>query len=108
NATGDLQGAIDGTNVQKVFVAKGNYNVPSPHSFVMKNNVGLYGGFDPDNNIRTLSDARIFPTFDGQGSVLNGMGERPVVWSQQLHTDPKVTFVLDGFTITGGMAQDGQ
>ncbi len=35
HATHDLQGAIN-SGATKVFVAVGNYDVPSPHSFVMK------------------------------------------------------------------------
>jgi hypothetical protein len=106
NATSDLQGAINATGTQKVFVATGNYDVPSPSSFVMKNGVEIYGGFDPDNGIDSLSDARILPNhLASEGSVLNGKNERPVVWNVGV---PGNTFnntaVLDGFTIKGGNA----
>jgi len=101
-ATGDFQRAIDGTNVQKVFVAAGNYNVPAG-SFRMKNNVEIYGGFDPDNGIRTLSNVRILPTEAIDGSVLNGQNLRGVIRNTFTAADPvDNTAVLDGFTITNG------
>src|SRR5690606_5645674 len=83
NATTDLQGAIDVPGPHMVFVATGNYNIPSPSSFVMRDKVAIYGGFDPDHGISTLADARILPSSAGvgRGSVLNGMNERPVIWN---------------------------
>ncbi|HRP90477.1 MAG TPA: choice-of-anchor Q domain-containing protein [Edaphocola sp.] len=105
NATSDLQGAINATDVQKVFVAVGNYPVPSPNSFVMKNGVALYGGFDPDNGIDSLDDTRIMMDTSGvNGSILNGKNERPVIWNEfTAATAMDTTTVLDGFTITGGL-----
>lgn len=101
NATADLQGAINATNVQKVFVAIGNYPVPSPNSFVLKNNVAVYGGFDPDNGIDSLNDKRILPNEDlSEGSILNGKAERPVIWNYNNGTT--ATTILDGFTIKNG------
>ncbi|MGJ7033363.1 choice-of-anchor Q domain-containing protein [Niabella hirudinis] len=104
DATSDLQGAIDAAGTQKVFVAVGNYNVPSPKSFIMKNGVAVYGGFDPDHNIRTLADNRIMMDTSGvTGSILNGKHERPVIWNVfTAATAMNGTAVLDGFTITGG------
>jgi hypothetical protein len=103
NATDDLQGAINTANVQKVFVAIGNYNVPSPNSFVMKNGVEIYGGFDPENNIRTPNDARILPNHGkSEGSVLNGKNERSVIWNNNIGLTEAA--VLDGFTIKNGYA----
>ncbi|WP_300598409.1 right-handed parallel beta-helix repeat-containing protein [Niabella sp.] len=98
NATADLQGAINTTGVQKVFVAIGTYYVPSPNSFVMKDGVGIYGGFDPANNISTLADARILPGTGGGGSILDGKNERPVI----LNNNNGVTSTarLDGFALT--------
>src|SRR5690606_30178094 len=59
NATADLQGAIDAPGTQNVFVALGTYKVKD-RSFIMKNDVAIYGGFDPANNITALED-RILP-----------------------------------------------
>src|SRR5690606_4473176 len=75
-ATGNLQGAIDAAGTQQVWVAVGNYDVPTPNSFVMKNGVAIYGGFDPDNGIADRDDERILPNRGtAEGSVLNGKGE---------------------------------
>jgi predicted outer membrane repeat protein len=105
NATGDLQGAINATDVQKVFVAIGTYNVPSPSSFVMKNNVAVYGGFDPANAIDDLTDPRILPNHGAaEGSVLNGKNERPVIWNDS--NGLTATAILDGFTLTAGFSSE--
>ncbi len=100
NATSNLQGAIDANGVTKVFVAVGNYPAPA-NSFVMKNNVAIYGGFDPANNITTLAHSRILPTVTEGGSVLNGENARRVI-NNYNGTDLNNTAILDGFTITGG------
>ncbi len=98
NATNNLQGAINATGTQKVFVAVGNYNVPSPHSFTMKNNVEIYGGFDPVNNITNLTHRRIMPNaVNSQGSILNGKNERPIIWN--VSNGVTATAVLDGFAL---------
>jgi len=105
NATADLQGAINAVGVQKVFVAIGNYNVPSPNSFVMKNNVAVYGGFDPANGINDLSQSRIMPGAGLQGSILNGKNERPIIWNYD--NGLTATALLDGFTLTKGTGTYG-
>lgn len=105
NATSNLQGAIDAVGTQAVFVAKGTYNVPSPNSFVMKNSVAIYGGFDPDNGIDDINDARILPSLGQQGSILNGKNERVVIWNA--NNGLTATAILDGFTITGGTGNSG-
>jgi len=106
NATNDLHNAIHANGVQKVFVATGNYNVGA-NSFIMKNNVEIYGGFDPDNGIEDLNDNRILPTETLSGSVLNGQNARAVIWNDfspanALNNSAK----LDGFTITNGDSFD--
>jgi len=110
DATHLLQDAINTTGVQKVFVAVGEYDVPSPHSFVMKNGVSVYGGFDPKYGVNTLSDNRIMPdpTDNQYGSVLNGKNERPVIWNVYSPTNTMSNFtVLDGFTIKNGAGAYG-
>ena len=98
NATADLQGAIDAAT--QVLVASGNYDVPTPHSFVMKEGVKIYGGFNPVDNI-TDWDTRTLPNKTlGDGSVLNGKNERPVVWN--VDNGLTSTAILDGFTLMNG------
>jgi hypothetical protein len=108
DATTDLHNAIHAAGVQKVFVAVGNYNVGA-NSFVMKNGVAIYGGFDPDNDVTDLTHKRIMPSpVDGGGSVLNGQNTRPVIWNVFTNaTALDHTAVLDGFTITGGRSNLG-
>ena len=96
HATTNLQGAINSTGTAQVFVAKGTYTVGA-NSYIMKNGVEIYGGFDPDNNIRTLDDDRIAPTLT-TGSILNGNNARPVIWN--VNNGVTVSAVLDGFTLT--------
>lgn len=98
NATSDLQAAINATGTQKVFVAKGLYHVPSPSSYVMKNDVEIYGGFDPDNGISDLTHNRIMPGLGNQGSILDGNNERPIIWNY--NNGVTSTAKLDGFTLT--------
>ncbi|MCO5247441.1 MAG: hypothetical protein M9887_00610 [Chitinophagales bacterium] len=110
NATANLQGAIDAAGTQKVFVAKGTYKVPSPNSFVMKNGVKIYGGFDPANGISSLNDNRIMPALGNQGSILDGNNERPVIWNYlTAATAMDTSAVLDGFTLKNatGSANEG-
>jgi hypothetical protein len=108
DATDDLHNAIQIAGVEKVFVAIGNYKV-GDHSFIMKNGVSIFGGFDPDNGITDLSHNRIMPNpSNTQGSVLDGENIRPVIWN--IFTSATAmdrTAVLDGFTITKGAYSHG-
>ncbi|MGJ7033364.1 choice-of-anchor Q domain-containing protein [Niabella hirudinis] len=98
DATADLQGAINALGSKMVFVAKGVYTVKDD-SYMMKNNVAIYGGFDPQNYIDDLTDNRIMPGVGGNlGSVLNGGNTRPVIWN--VNNDVTASAILDGFTIT--------
>lgn len=110
NATNDLHNAIHANGVQKVFVAIGNYNV-GEHSFIMKNGVEIYGGFDPGNNIRTLNDQRIMPdpgNNSQESTVLNGQMVRPVIWNIfNAATAMDNTAVLDGFMLINGRYTNG-
>jgi hypothetical protein len=112
NATSDLHNSIHAPNVQKVFVAIGTYKVGA-HSFIMKNGVEMYGGFDPENGIRDLSHQRIMPNpyniygiYDG--SILDGQSVRPVIWNiftESIKMDD--TAVLDGFLLQNGKHPTG-
>ncbi|SDC58497.1 choice-of-anchor Q domain-containing protein [Niabella drilacis] len=106
NATGDLQAAIDATGTQQVWVAKGEYRVTGS-SFILKNGVKVYGGFDPARGIDDLTKSRILPAASGgasgNGSILNGRNDRPVIFNDFIFTTRiDNTAALDGFTLTGG------
>ncbi|MGW8123546.1 Ig-like domain-containing protein [Roseivirga echinicomitans] len=74
------------TTPLKIFVVKGTYkplyspedgvkfgtNQGRDNSFLMVNNVQVYGGFDPDNGIDDLTDSRVLPSSGSTGSVLSG------------------------------------
>lgn len=97
NAIGNLQTAIDGQGVQEVWVAKGNYQPAANSSYVMKNNVAIYGGFNNTGN-PVMAD-RNYSTYK---TVLNGNG-RVVINNNFLSGAPLTeTAVLDGFTVTLG------
>jgi predicted outer membrane repeat protein len=102
--TSNLQGAINATGTHQVFVAIGTYTVGSS-SFVLKNNVAVYGGFDPDNAIITLTDNRIMMDSSGvTGSILDGANIRPVLFHELTsETALDNSAVLDGFTIKNGL-----
>ncbi len=102
DATNDLQGAIHARGAEMVFVAKGAYTA-NTQSFVMKNGVAVYGGFDPEGNITDLGHSRIMPGSSNPASVLSGNNERPVIINDFTAADPLTTSaVLDGFMLTGG------
>jgi hypothetical protein len=97
-ATGDLQSAIDmATSGQQVWVAGGTYQPATGSSFRMKEGVKIYGGFA--GNEQTLAQ-RNLSDFTNK-SILQG-NNYPVV----NNADNGLTkaAVLDGFTITGGIA----
>src|SRR5690606_10242435 len=106
--TNDLHNAIQTTGVQKVFVAVGEYNVGN-HSFIMKNGVEIYGGFDPSAGITDLTHNRIMPNAaNTQGSILNGEGLRPVIWNVfNSAAAMNNTAILDGFTVINGSYSNG-
>jgi Right handed beta helix region/Secretion system C-terminal sorting domain len=112
-------------NPLKIYVAKGTYKPMynatdgnftadggRKNAFVMVNNVQIYGGFDPDNNIKTLNDARISPSLGGTGSVLSGdLGVANDISDNAYHvviaSGSIGNALLDGFTITDGNANAG-
>ncbi len=108
DATADFQAAIDGADVQRVFVATGNYNIPTSDGFKMKNGVRVFGGFDPGAGIIDLSFDRILPTQNpAEGSVLNGRNAGKVINNDYTSGNPLgSTAILDGFTIMNGNSID--
>ncbi len=106
NATGNLQGAINASSVTKVFVAIGNYSLSS--SIILKNNVAIYGGFDPGNGISDLDDARILPSLSVEGSALDGQNAIKVIDNTYTAGSPLTnTAIFDGFTVKNGYTLGG-
>jgi len=151
NAIGELADALKWANDEnkknawtssnplKIYVSKGTYHpLYSPedgenygkdkdkdNTFLMVNNVKLYGGFDPDNNIKILDDKRIIPDgkneapngtilsgdFNGN-DIIDGSGKTLEIKNNTENAYHVVTGInensiylfLDGFTIKGGNA----
>lgn len=93
--------------------ADSNYTINGyrNNSFVMVKNVQLYGGFDPENGINDLTDARLIPAWDetdvGLGTVLSGdLGipdnKTDNAYQVVISVGEVGTACLDGFTISGG------
>ncbi|WP_194444871.1 MBG domain-containing protein, partial [Parapedobacter pyrenivorans] len=122
------------TDPLQIWVAKGTYKplyevVASgdvrDKGFKLINNVQLYGGFDPDNAIVGIDDDRLLPNPASgvdKGTVLSGdldnndHTDGTIVGSNAYHVVLALgvsggehldeNTVLDGFTITGGKADD--
>lgn len=106
-------------NPLKIFVAKGTYK-PLYHaadnsytidgnrrnSFVMVKNVQLYGGFNPANGVTELSDRRIPPSPGEEGSILSGAVGPNGPYHVVVASGDVGNARLDGFTITGGQANE--
>jgi len=120
NASNDIQSMInESVSGDHVFVAIGTYNpnrtadtsTYSPgnrsNTFLMKNGVKLYGGFDPSNGIDDLTDTRITPSKSGTisgGTILKGINNvHHVVLGADVND---VNIDLDGFVITGAYSAD--
>jgi hypothetical protein len=101
NAAGDLQSMIaQAPEGAQVWVAKGTYKPATNQSFSMKRGVVIYGGF-PDNNNNANMEDRDWNT---HLTTLQGNGTSVVKNENNALTPADI---LDGFTITGGNAQDG-
>src|SRR5690606_33328397 len=77
-------------------------------SFLMVNNVSIYGGFDPSRDIRELTHKRVLE-IDGNRfvSVLNGSFTNSVkAFHVVIAASANSTALLDGFTIQGGDAYE--
>ncbi|PPL00412.1 MBG domain-containing protein [Parapedobacter indicus] len=100
-ASSDLQAMIDVLAAKgggEVWVAAGTYVAPDT-SFRMKNGVAIYGGFS--GNETELGERN----WVGNETILSGNEERTVVDNSYSKKDTlAATAILDGFTITKGIA----
>lgn len=92
----DFQAGVNAAaSGEAVFVAKGIYQPASGQSFSMKGGVKIYGGFAGTESSLSLRNLAA-----GDTSVLQGNGASVIRNDIVLNT----TTVLDGFKITGGIA----
>jgi predicted outer membrane repeat protein len=107
NALGELSDALDvvriinvgQTTATKIFVSVGTYGSKSGQPFTMFHGVNMYGGFDPDNGITTLSHKRKY----GQSTLLSGSDGTSVISNND--NELTNTDILDGFTIGGSTSK---
>lgn len=86
------------TKAAKIFVSVGQYSSNNNESFYMLKGVNMYGGFDPDKGITTLSHKRKFTeTILNQGA----RGNRVIANNDNGLTNADI---IDGFTIGGSYA----
>ncbi|APR88191.1 Xanthine/uracil/thiamine/ascorbate permease family protein [Minicystis rosea] len=111
----DIQSAVDAASAEvkagattcDVWVKEGTYRVydasDTHNGLVLRQNVGVYGGFAGTETLRTAADPKAHPT------ILNGQDAT----DPTLHVNHTVAVydaenvTLDGFTIRGGSATQG-
>ncbi len=120
NAYTQLQLALDSATANsEIWVAAGVYtptrvitiDVPRSAAFQMKNNVAIFGGFDPSAGVTAFED-RDWVTYE---TILSGdIGVKGDMTDNVYHVfyHPNTlalnsTAILDGFTITGAYAESG-
>lgn len=117
NASSDLQGMINASGVQQVWVAAGTYKPGTARtsSFSMKNGVAIYGGFVGTETslsqrpaINPVTGSPSSSTLSGDiGTVGNTADNCYHVISNPAILNLTNTAVLDGFVITGGNGNGG-
>lgn len=134
NASGDLQAMINASSSacgDTVLLAVGTYKpnrradnvtIVTPNdrdnAFVLKNNIKIYGGFDPTNGIDDLADNRIFGSngtilsgdfsgndvITGFGSTLSITNITENAYHVIISAGAAQAGLLNGLTVTGGNA----
>ncbi|MBD2757705.1 choice-of-anchor Q domain-containing protein [Spirosoma validum] len=117
DAAGDLQAMINKLGQHQVYVAGGRYtSSASPGSFIMRNGVAIYGGFNPDTpesspanraSVNPLTNLPFSTTLTANlpsstTTVITNPGN--VLVNVITNRDLDHTAILDGFIITGGYA----
>lgn len=115
-----LKAAKTNTAIKEIWVAKGTYypkyspannnfgnNANKDNSFLMVKNVKLFGGFDPANSMTTMASRNpknavtiLSGDIDQNNAITNN------VFHVLIATGDVGTAELDGFTITGGNADN--
>ena len=94
-------------NVTQIWVAKGTYkpttNTSRDSSFVMKNNLAIYGGFAGTETFLDQRNIRSNPTvLSGDIGIANNNADNSYNVVRNLNNGLNSTAILDGFTVTGG------
>ena len=120
NASGNLQAMIDATGVEQVWVAGGTYKptgtpaatgTDRSASFVMKNNVAIYGGFAGNETslanrpaVNPVTGTPSSTTLSGDIGTPNDNSDNSYHVIANNDNSLNNTAVLDGVVITGGNA----
>lgn len=79
-----------------VYVSQGTYNGSGAAVVTLNHNVLLYGGWDGTTETPVILNPELYP------SILDGEDARRVI-----HINDATSPTIDGFTVTGGKAEDG-
>ncbi len=109
NAMKSLKEAINTAcpNVTQIWVTKGTYkpttNTSRDSSFVMRNNLAIYGGFAGNETLLGQRNIRNNPTIlSGDIGVANSNADNSYNVVRNISNGLNNTSILDGFTVTGG------
>jgi hypothetical protein len=109
NAMRSLKEAINRTcpTVTQIWVAKGTYkpttNTSRDSSFVMKNNLAIYGGFAGTETLLGQRNIRTNPTIlSGDIGIANSNTDNSYNVVRNISNGLNSTAILDGFIVTGG------
>ena len=109
NAMRSVKEALNSTcpGVTQIWVAKGTYkpttNNSRDSSFVMKNNLAIYGGFAGTETALSQRNIRINPTIlSGDIGIANSNADNSYNVVRNISNGLNNTAILDGFIVTGG------